>query len=31
VAAFGKPSEQIKDYVERKLVPIPDTAEARKL
>ena len=31
VAAFGKPSEQIKDYVERKLVPIPDTPEAKKL
>ena len=31
VAAFGKPSEMIKDYVERNLVPIPDTPEARKL
>lgn len=31
VAAFGKPSEMIKDYTERKLVPIPDTAEAKKL
>ena len=31
IAAFGKPSEQIKDYVERKLVPIPDTPEAQKL
>jgi PhoPQ-activated pathogenicity-related protein len=31
VAAFGKPSEMIKDYVERKLVPIPDTPEAKKL
>ncbi|MFM8273843.1 MAG: PhoPQ-activated pathogenicity-related family protein [Gemmata sp.] len=30
-AAFGKPSEMIKDYVERKLVPIPDTPEAKKL
>ena len=31
LAAFGKPSEMIKDYVERKLVPIPKTAEASKL
>ena len=31
VAAFGKPSEMIKDYVERKLIPIPDTTEAKKL
>jgi PhoPQ-activated pathogenicity-related protein len=31
VNAFGKPSEMIKDYTERKLVPIPDTSEARKL
>jgi PhoPQ-activated pathogenicity-related protein len=31
VAAFGKPSEMIKDYTERKLVPIPDTPEAQKL
>lgn len=31
VAAFGKPSEMIKDYTERKLVPIPDTPEAKKL
>ena len=31
VAAFGKPSEQIKDYVERNLVPIPDTPEAKRL
>lgn len=31
VAAFGKPSEMIKDYTERKLVPIPDTTDARKL
>jgi len=31
VAAFGKPSEMIKDYVQRKLVPIPDTPEAKKL
>ncbi len=29
--AFGKPSEMIKDYTERKLVPIPDTTEAKKL
>ena len=29
--AFGKPSEMIKDYTDRKLVPIPDTTEARKL
>ncbi len=31
VAAFGKPSEMIRDYVERKLVPVPDTPEAQKL
>jgi PhoPQ-activated pathogenicity-related protein len=31
VAAFGKPSEMIRDYTERKLVPIPDTPEAKKL
>lgn len=31
LAAFGKPSEMIKDYTERKLVPIPDTPEAKKL
>jgi PhoPQ-activated pathogenicity-related protein len=31
VNAFGKPSEMIKDYTERKLVPIPDTTEAKKL
>jgi len=31
LAAFGKPSEMIRDYTERKLVPIPDTAEGRKL
>lgn len=31
VNAFGRPSEMIKDYTERKLVPIPDTPEAKKL
>lgn len=31
VKAFGKPSEMIKDYTERGLVPLPDTTEARKL
>lgn len=31
VKAFGSPSEMIRDYTERSLVPIPDTAEARKL
>lgn len=31
VKAFGKPSEMIKDYTERGLVPMPDTTEARKL
>jgi PhoPQ-activated pathogenicity-related protein len=31
VNAFGKPSEMIKDYTERKLVPIPNTPEAQKL
>ncbi len=29
--SFGTYSEQIKDYTERKLVPIPDSDEARKL
>jgi PhoPQ-activated pathogenicity-related protein len=31
VKAFGKPSEMIRDYTNRKLVPIPDTPEARRL
>jgi PhoPQ-activated pathogenicity-related protein len=31
VKAFGKPSEMIRDYTERKLVPVPDTPEAKKL
>lgn len=31
LAAFGRPSEMIRDYTERKLVPIPDTAEGKKL
>jgi PhoPQ-activated pathogenicity-related protein len=31
LAAFGKPSAMIKDYTERKLVPIPDTPEAKNL
>jgi PhoPQ-activated pathogenicity-related protein len=31
VTAFGKPSLMIRDYVERGLVPVPDTTEARKL
>ncbi len=31
VAAFGKPSAMIKDYTERKLVPIPDTPAGQKL
>jgi PhoPQ-activated pathogenicity-related protein len=31
VAAFGKPSEMIRDYVDRNLVPVPDTPEAKKL
>jgi PhoPQ-activated pathogenicity-related protein len=31
VNAFGKPSEMIRDYTDRKLVPIPDTPEAKKL
>ncbi len=29
--SFGKYSEQIYDYEERKLLPLPDTTEARKL
>ena len=31
VVAFGKPSDMIRDYTARKLVPIPDTKAARKL
>ena len=31
VNAFGKPSEMIRDYTARKLVPIPNTPEAKKL
>lgn len=31
VAAFGKPSLMIKDYTERKLVPIPETGVAQML
>ncbi len=31
VTAFDKPSEMIKDYVERKLVPIPQTEAAQRL
>lgn len=31
VKAFGKPSEMIHDYAERKLVPIPRTAAAARL
>ncbi|MDB5307788.1 MAG: PhoPQ-activated pathogenicity-related protein [Gemmataceae bacterium] len=31
VAAFGKPSAMISDYTERKLVPIPDTGDGRRL
>ena len=31
VRAFGKPSEMIHDYTDRKLVPIPDTPTAKKL
>lgn len=31
VVAFGKPSEMIRDYTLRKLVPIPDTKAAQKL
>lgn len=31
VKAFGKPSEMIRDYTMRKLVPLPDTPEAKKL
>ena len=30
VAAFGKPSLMVHDYVERKLIPIPDTPDAKK-
>jgi PhoPQ-activated pathogenicity-related protein len=29
--SYGKPSQMIHDYVERKLVPIPDSKEAKKL
>ena len=31
VEAFGKPSEMIKDYVERKLIPLPKTEAAERL
>jgi len=31
VECFGKPSEMVKDYVERKLIPMPDTDEAHRL
>jgi PhoPQ-activated pathogenicity-related protein len=31
IQAFGKPSEMIKDYVERKLIPIPPTEAAQRL
>jgi len=31
IQAFGKPSEMIKDYVERKLIPIPQTEAAQRL
>lgn len=31
VTAFGKPSLMIRDYVDRGLVPVPDTPEARRL
>jgi PhoPQ-activated pathogenicity-related protein len=31
VASFGKPSEMIRDYTERGLIPIPDTTAGRKL
>jgi len=31
VKAFGKPSEMIRDYTNRKLVPIPNTPDATKL
>ena len=29
--AFGKPSEMVKDYTERNLIPIPETSAAQKL
>ena len=31
VLSFGKPSEMIRDYTERGLIPIPDTTAGRKL
>jgi len=31
VASFGKPSDQVHDYVERGLIPMPDTAIAKRL
>lgn len=31
VLSFGKPSEMIKDYTERGLIPIPDTPNGKKL
>jgi PhoPQ-activated pathogenicity-related protein len=31
IECFGKPSEMVKDYVERGLIPMPPTAEAKRL
>ncbi len=31
IACYGKPSDMVKDYVERKLIPMPNTDEARRL
>jgi PhoPQ-activated pathogenicity-related protein len=31
IKSYGKPSDMIRDYTDRKLAPIPDTPEAQKL
>jgi PhoPQ-activated pathogenicity-related protein len=31
VAAFGRPSEMVRDYTNRNLIPIPETGEGRRL
>jgi len=31
IQCYGRPSDMVKDYVERKLIPMPDTDEAHRL